>query len=1035
MLSLVFLLPPTNAAASNLDNMRAIHMGGNWGMTKENDWASGSLPPDYLAFLDRVGADWVGISISLHLESSLDSSVERRYGGSVIPTFTDEQLTLMVNTLRGAGYKVYFTLAFDYEADQVTPYPVARWQLGDPNMPDEDPSILPENWPWDPNHPDHATFVAEFWQSYTNEAVYFAALAERLGVEMYSLGTETERLFRTRADDRWKTEFLDELQAMVAAVRAEYSGLVTYDMTYGALVARDFFGTGSDNLWTDLALDVVGISAYFVLEDSPPGAVLSVAHFETRWREVFDKHLEPLAERTPGLPIAFLEFGYTNALASPHAPAAREFEPWVFADNNGNGLDDTEEMQANIYEALFNVNNERQNLLKGAFLWGHDWTGDTDWANGFGQLHHFAIRDRLAEQVVAGQYSNVLTGSIVDAGDGKTPVHPVNVELRDINTGELLRRVTNHADGSYEFPGVEPGRYILFFDAVGDAAHYVDELFDGIAPCIDAQCDIVTLSTHLDVVAGTNVQNADLLAGASIAGTVTDARWGHPVEGIEIQFFDNVGRLVHSTRTDFDGRYRSSGLVPQLLYVVADGAASDYIVEIYDDVVCPGGDCVSVAGSAAPFVPASGLNSGIDFDLAANPPPGAPATCSLLSEPFRAVHLGASDWVNIEAARAGEIPASFIQELKDLNVNWIGIMQMMHVDDALDSTLSLDTSLPSDQGAAYTDEQLGMMIDTFQAHGFNVYVTLAIEARPSQATAHPIERWAMGGQVNHEGSSENWPWNVDHPGHEQFVTEFWQSYRQIAVDLGRFLQHRGVKMYSLGTETRDLFRTRPDVDRGYPNDFRGELLAMVDSVREVYGGILTYDMHYGEFRWPGETHNHLWDDLDLDVIGVSAYIDEIVPELPTEVLGVGLLDARLDQLFRNYLLPIQRLNSNRPMLFLEGTFSNSIGAPFNSHHNLGGDDSDEDGNGVNDGEEVQANLFQAMFNNMDRHGILGLFIWNYFIMGPEVWDPGPYPTVNLGPRGLLGDEVVRKVYGDQKTFAAGSLFDSTFEECRLDRER
>ena len=364
LLSVLLLAQSVKGAANNQsrlaasDDIRAIHMGGNWGLTALNNWGVDPPPEDFLTFLHRVRANWVGISVSLHIDGSLDSTVERVYEGAQTPTFTDEALTIMIDTLHQHGFSVYLTLAFDY--DDPIEYPVQRWQLGDPNMLIEDPNMPPENWPWALDHPNHNSFVAEFWQTYTDQAVHFGELAESTGVEMYSLGTETERLFRTRSGGSWPNDFGAELTTMVNSVQSVYSGLLTYDMVYHALTDSDFFGPGSNHLWEDLGLDVVGISAYFELVDTIPSTVLSVEEIETSWEQIFTDHLIPLRDRNPEKPIVFLEFGYVNAIEAPYQPNYSEFEPWEFEDNDGNGLDDSQEAQANIYEAFFNVNEQNK---------------------------------------------------------------------------------------------------------------------------------------------------------------------------------------------------------------------------------------------------------------------------------------------------------------------------------------------------------------------------------------------------------------------------------------------------------------------------------------------------------------------------------------------------------------------------------------------------------------------------------------------------------------------------------------------------
>ena len=164
--------------------------------------------------------------------------------------------------------------------------------------------------------------MAEFWETYTDQAVHFARIAEEEGVRMFSLGTEVERLFRTRSGGYWPNHFRDELEAMVRRVREVYSGMLTYDMHYSALTASDFFGPGSENLWQDLGLDVVGVSAWFPLVEHEPSRVLSVEELQDYYEDIFEEYLVPLAQRNGDRPVVFLEFGATDNVGSPANPAA-----------------------------------------------------------------------------------------------------------------------------------------------------------------------------------------------------------------------------------------------------------------------------------------------------------------------------------------------------------------------------------------------------------------------------------------------------------------------------------------------------------------------------------------------------------------------------------------------------------------------------------------------------------------------------------------------------------------------------------------
>ena len=395
----------------NSKNLRAVHMGGNWGTNRN---AVHDPPSDYFDFLHRLNVNWVGISVALYVNSSMDSNVRRVYSGVDIPTFTDEALVGTIQALHQHGFNVYLTLAFE-NLDGKQTYPLQRWQLGDPYAHENDDNILPESWPWDPSHPDHEHFVREFWKTYTEQAVHFGKIAEAEGVKLYSLGTETDRLFRSRSgrDDRrssrnsrvWSNDFGPELKTMVHSVREVYSGLLTYDMHYSVLTAGSFYKQGSEHLWEDIGLDVVGVSAYFPLVDAPPLRVMTIEELEECWEHIFQEFMYPLQDRNPGRPILFLEFGYVDSAASPHNPSSEDFAPRSFSDTDENGVDDGEETQANIYQAFFNVMDRHSGVVRGAFLWDTVMASDENYARSFAQMRCFNIRGKLAEQVVGQRYA------------------------------------------------------------------------------------------------------------------------------------------------------------------------------------------------------------------------------------------------------------------------------------------------------------------------------------------------------------------------------------------------------------------------------------------------------------------------------------------------------------------------------------------------------------------------------------------------------------------------------------------------------
>ena len=123
--------------------LRAIHAAGNWGTngTRVADWEASDrsqplIPPDYIALLESLHVNWVGLSVALHYDDSMDSTVERVYSEDVdIPTFSDDAIRQYIREFRSHGIDVYLTLAFEaFEAEQ-SDRPVSRWQLGDPGAP------------------------------------------------------------------------------------------------------------------------------------------------------------------------------------------------------------------------------------------------------------------------------------------------------------------------------------------------------------------------------------------------------------------------------------------------------------------------------------------------------------------------------------------------------------------------------------------------------------------------------------------------------------------------------------------------------------------------------------------------------------------------------------------------------------------------------------------------------------------------------------------------------------------------------------
>lgn len=367
-------IPPSSGPVAG------VHIGANWGL---NTGSIDDPPEDFFEWLRDMNVDSVGISVSLYVRDLADSTVEREYTGVPFPTFTDDQLRNLIRALKRHGFGVYLTLAFESDPTwQVLP----RWSFGDSELPSWYQGadwVSEETWRWSPRHADHDRFVSEFFRTYTEQAVHVGRLAEEEGVDLYSLGTETESLFRIAPAFPGDRDYRDELAAMVEAVRRVYSGRLTYDQVSSVLRQgeengqNEYWDSGYEQLWDTLGFDFIGLSWWMGLvcnEWEPLNATewtqpLGIERLANEWRRVFDSYLVPLHERHPDTPIMFLEFGYANTPAAACQPNHGEGDAATFMDVDGDGVDDGDQTQADLLEAFFTVAAEHPGVVDGVFLW------------------------------------------------------------------------------------------------------------------------------------------------------------------------------------------------------------------------------------------------------------------------------------------------------------------------------------------------------------------------------------------------------------------------------------------------------------------------------------------------------------------------------------------------------------------------------------------------------------------------------------------------------------------------------------------
>lgn len=416
---------------TTLPVMRAMHTGGNWGGGIDGYKA---LPDAYIANLAGDNIDWVGIYVPIFSGSLSDPTVSVRYRPqgdadyAHMYSFDDADLAAAVTKYKENGFHVFLCLTFihpeagDHSSTcNTSSYVVDHHLLGDSSYPLigaaawEGRCVDGSHWWWRPSHPDHSANVARFWDTYTDVAVKYARMAQQLGVDMYGVGAESDRLFRTRSSARFPIHFKAELTRMVSAVRAEYSGLLTYSQqSFVYLDHPEWWGldtTASEWLAEDLGLDVIGLSGYYSLTSEIPTRVWSVPEFEAGWARVFDSYLLKLQRRNPGTPIVFTDTGSADVVAAPWSTLHGSGDPFVFTDADGNGIDDGREQQRNLIQGLLNVNDRYDHLVRGMFFAWMDIDTDPYVAEWNATHRSISLHLRPAEEAIRDTYARWKTQS------------------------------------------------------------------------------------------------------------------------------------------------------------------------------------------------------------------------------------------------------------------------------------------------------------------------------------------------------------------------------------------------------------------------------------------------------------------------------------------------------------------------------------------------------------------------------------------------------------------------------------------------
>ncbi|HEY1778215.1 MAG TPA: carboxypeptidase regulatory-like domain-containing protein [Solirubrobacteraceae bacterium] len=200
----------------------------------------------------------------------------------------------------------------------------------------------------------------------------------------------------------------------------------------------------------------------------------------------------------------------------------------------------------------------------------------------------------------------VIGGTVTDPAD--KPLDGVGVSLYG-SDGTEVQLATTGSDGTYQIAGLPSGSYKIDFDTEGGftTLNDVGEFYGGSS---------LASATAIHLTSGDPpaVINAQLAAGATISGTVTDSL-GDPLSGVPVEAFDVDGNVVTgATTAHFNGDYEIEGL-PQGTYRIGfdQGLGCCSLAGNYSPQFS--GDKSTLAAAETVTVGPAGSASGVDAAL------------------------------------------------------------------------------------------------------------------------------------------------------------------------------------------------------------------------------------------------------------------------------------------------------------------------------------------------------------------------------------------------------------------------------------
>jgi len=303
-----------------------------------------------------------------------------------------------------------------------------------------------------------------------------------------------------------------------------------------------------------------------------------------------------------------------------------------------------------------------------------------------------------------------------------------------------------------------------------------------------------------------------------------------------------------------------------------------------------------------------------------------------------------------------------VEEIAALGATWISITPFGRMDDLRSIEIEPDFEIPIARNEELIRETAAMA----KAAGVRVAIVPHV--------------YVMSGE---------WRGEID-PGPPEAWAAWFASYRGFALGFAALAEEVGAELFSIGVEFKSS-----------TNRYEDEWRELIDAVRRVYTGDLTYSANWDEVE-----EVPFWDALDA--IGVNAFWP--LAERPGD--GYEAMRGAARRVADG--LEGLSLYYDRPVVFTEmgvKSATDSALAPWEWPEHCGEMRYDE---------AYQADAYDAVLGELaGRPWFAGLFIWKYF---SDPYDETQEPRAGFSPRGKLAEEALARWYGRSWEPSALDLF-------------